>query len=302
MAITGAPMRLDRWLLAQPGLTGLGRRPLAEILSAGRVRVNGVRARKGTIVRAGDVLTFTAAADGATAPSAVDPLHEIYADEDVLAFDKPPGIPSTVGRTPGASIAGALLERHPDMATFGDARHAGLVHRLDTGTSGLLLAARHAGAHIRLRTAFAAKRITKDYLAVVLGRVESDTVVTTPLARAPRSRRGMMVARPDRGWPARTEITPLATDGTLSVVGLRMRTGVTHQLRVHLASLGHPVLGDVRYGGPDARPDVGVRLADWHHLHARAVTFDDADLPQAIATPFPPHWRALFAARGWRQD
>lgn len=292
-------MRLDRWLLAQPSLSGIGRRPLAELLAGGRVRVNGVRARKGTMVREGDVLTFTPLVSDPHAPSTT-PLIEIYADADVLALDKPPGIPSTMGRGPGASIASALLARHPEMAAFGDARHAGLVHRLDTGTSGLLLAARHADAHARLRAAFAAKRVTKDYLAVVVGRVDAPATVTTPLARAPRSRRRMVVTRVDRGWPARTEVSPLATDGVLSVVGLRMRSGVTHQLRVHLASIGHPVLGDARYGSDDARPDFGVPLADWHYLHARAVTFDDADLPPTIATPSPAHWRPLFAARGWR--
>jgi 23S rRNA pseudouridine1911/1915/1917 synthase len=293
-------MRLDRWLLAQPMLRGMGRRPLGELLASSHVRVNGARARKGTIVREGDVVTFTPPASDSHAP-ATTPLSEVYADADVLALDKPPGIPSTVGRRPGASIASALLERHPEMAAFGDARHAGLVHRLDTGTSGLLLAARHADAHARLRTAFAAKRVAKDYLAVVVGEVRAPTAVTTPLARAPRSRRRMVVTRADRGWPARTEVSPLATDGTLSVVGLRMRTGVTHQLRVHLASIGHPVLGDVRYGSPDGPPDIGVPFADWHYLHARAVTFDDAGLPPPIATPFPVHWRPLFAARGWRR-
>lgn len=292
-------MRLDRWLLAQPGLGGLGRRPLAEMLAAGRVRVNGTRARKGTIVRPGDVLTFTISSS-TPHPPAMAPLIEVYADPNVVAVDKPPGIPSILGRTPGPSIASALLDRDPAMATFGDARHAGLVHRLDTGTSGLLLAARHADAYARFRAAFAAKRLAKDYLAIVVGKVEEPTVLTTPLTRAPRSRRRMVVTRGDRGWPARTEITPLASDGMLSVVGLRMRTGVTHQLRVHLASIGCPVLGDARYGSPDARLDVGIPLADWHYLHARAVTFDDADLPQTITTPFPAHWRPLFAARGWR--
>lgn len=261
--------------------------------------MNGTRARKGTIVREGDVLTFTAPAGDPPAP-AMTPLVEIYADTDALALDKPPGLPSTIGRGPGTSVASALLEHHPEMAAFGDARHAGLVHRLDTGTSGLLLAARHAEAHARLRTAFATKRVVKAYLAVVVGAVRAPTAVTTPLARAPRSRRRMVVTRADRGWPAHTEVSPLATDGTLSVVGLRMRTGVTHQLRVHLASIGHPVLGDTRYGSHDARPDVGLPLADWHYLHARAVTFDDADLTPTIATPFPAHWRELFAARGWR--
>lgn len=292
-------MRLDRWLQQQPALADVGRRRLAEMLAHGAIRVNAVRARKGTTVRAGDVLTFRVTATPPPPPTSA-PLIELYLDDDLIAIDKPAGLPSTVGRAPGASVAAALLERYPGMATFGDARHAGLVHRLDTGTSGLLLAARHAAAHARLRAAFAGKQVEKTYLAVVGGHLAEATVVTTPLDRHPRSRRRMVVARADRGWPARTEITPLTSDGTLTVVALRMRTGVTHQLRVHLASIGHAVLGDVLYG-PEllAGPDVGTVRADWHYLHARAVDFDAPDLPTGIATPFPAHWRPLFAARGW---
>ncbi len=289
-------MRLDRWLQHQPALAGVGRRRLAELLASGALRVNGARARKGTMVRAGDVLTFTSAASPSPAPTAT-PLVEIYADDDLIAIDKPPGLPSTVGRTPGASVAAALLDRHPAMAEFGDARHAGLVHRLDTGTSGLLLAARHAAAHARLRATFAEKRVEKAYLAVVVGHVAAATVVTTTLARHPRSRRRMVATGGEHGWPARTEVTPLASDGTLSVVGLRMRTGVTHQLRVHLASIGHAVLGDASYGARS--PVAGVALADGHYLHARAITFDEPDLPTGLTTAFPAHWAPLFAARGW---
>jgi 23S rRNA pseudouridine1911/1915/1917 synthase len=234
------------------------------------------------------------------APSETSPVLDltvVYEDTSLIAVDKPPGVPTTIGKTPGPTVAGSLLARFPDMAAIDARRSAGLVHRLDTGTSGLLLAARNPETYGRLRHEFARKAIVKEYLAVVRGRVDRPQVVSQPLARHPRRRDRMVVARTGvRAWAARTEVAPLISDDDLSVVRLVMRTGVTHQLRLHLALLGHPVLGDGRYG--DRRLESGVG-GDWHYLHARSVIFDDADLPGRIVTPFPHHWRALFSAHRW---
>ena len=265
------------------------------------MRVNGKTARKSTIVRAGDVVTFRALPE----PPRVDddaPLAILHVDDELVAIDKAAGLPTTIGSPAGASVAAALLARFPEMASF-DARHAGLVHRLDTGTSGLLLAARNPTMHARLRAAFAAKRVTKEYLAVVVGRLDSHHVVTHALARHPKSRGRMVIARHTaRAWVAETEVTPIAGDADLTLVRLHMRTGVTHQLRVHLASLGHPIVGDRRYGRETEPIDPRVAPGGWHFLHARALTIvDDADatLPRHFTTPFPAHWNPLFASRGW---
>jgi 23S rRNA pseudouridine1911/1915/1917 synthase len=262
--------------------------------------VNGARARKGTIVRAGDTVTVLGPESTSPLAPASLSLAILHEDDDVVAIDKPPGIPTTVGRTPGPTIAAALLARYPEMAALGDARHAGLLHRLDTGTSGLLLAARRPGAYTELRAAFARKAARKDYLAIVAGRLAAPRIVTVALARHRRSRNRMVLARPGaRAWPARTEITPVGGDETLTVVRLRMRTGVTHQLRVHCASIGHPIVGDRRYGTRDADHALGTLLSSWHYLHAHALAFDDPKLATRIATPFPEHWRPLFATRNW---
>ena len=252
-------------------------------------------------MRAGDtVIVSDWSLQTASPVSTSPPLTVLYDDEDLIAVDKPPGLPATVGRTPGPSLAAALLARFPEMAALDDSRHAGLVHRLDTGTSGLLLAARHLSAHTRLRNAFTRKLAQKDYLAVVGGRLEAPQVVTLPLARHRRSRGRMVVARVGtKGWPARSEITPIAGDGELTVVLLRMRTGVTHQLRVHLASLGHPIVGDARYGTSRTSRLIETSVPGWHFLHAWRIAFDAPDLPRGIVTPFPAHWQPLFAARNW---
>lgn len=262
------------------------------------MRVNGKVARKSTIVSAGDVITIRETPSAPAAdPSALALLH---VTSEIVAVDKPPGLPTTIGSSDGPSLAASLLARFPEMRAI-DARHAGLAHRLDTGTSGLLIAARSRDTYDRLRAAFVAKRVAKEYLAVVVGHLEGRHVVTHPLARHPKSRGRMVVARHTaRAWRAETEVTSIAGDAELTLVRLRMRTGVTHQLRVHLATLGHPIVGDRRYGTTArgiSAPDAAS--AHWHFLHAHRITMDDEALPDAIATPFPEHWRPLFAVRGW---
>jgi len=291
----GPPTRLDRYLRDRLGNT-LGRRGVAAWLRDHAVRVNGRRAAKSQMLQSGDEIVLP---DAALAPSSLAPvpapLAILHAGADLVAIDKPPGMPSTAGASAAPSAAAALLHRYPEMAAIDAIRSAGLVHRLDTGTSGVLVAARTPAAYARLRDAFARKSIVKEYWAVVVGDLVPSGRITTPLDRRPRSRKRMIAAAPGRGWPAETEYEPLAHGGELTLVRLRMRTGVTHQLRAHLAELGHPVLGDRRYGA--AHPDAP---AGWHYLHARRLTGDDrATLGTVLTAPAPRHWDALCARLAW---
>ena len=279
---------------------GIGRRAIAALLAAGSVRVNGRPAKKGTLVRAGDEVTIRADPP-ALPPAPATSLALLHVDADLVAIDKPPGVPTAIGVAEVASVASALLVAFPEMAAIDRTRTAGLVHRLDTGTSGLLIAARNVETYARLRAAFAAKAVEKEYLALVTGRVRGPRTVDAPLARPRRSRKRMVVARDGmRAWPARTEVDPLFGDDDVTLVRLRMRSGVTHQLRLHLASIGHPIIGDARYGDRRVAGRLGS-TAEWHCLHARAVAFDARDLP-ALRAPFPQHWRPLLAARAWPTD
>jgi 23S rRNA pseudouridine1911/1915/1917 synthase len=204
-------------------------------------------------------------------------------------------MPSTLGRSPFPSVAGVLAHRFPETATLDPHGAAGLVHRLDTGTSGLLMAARNADTYAQLRAAFRAKRIVKHYLAIVHGHVTAPVTVDQPLRR---SRRRMRAAGPDQpqAWPATTRVQPLAGLPTLTLVHLQMRTGVTHQLRAHLAQLGHPVLGDDRYGDPARSVAASV---PWHYLHAAAVQLEEPDLPRRLHTAPPHHWLPLLRTLDW---
>jgi 23S rRNA pseudouridine1911/1915/1917 synthase len=272
------------------------------MLAAGDVRVNGRSATKGTLVRSGDEVTVHAlpAAEQRLAPTPAM-LAIVYANRHLVAVDKPPAMPSTGGTTAGASVASILLARFPAMARIDATRAAGLVHRLDNGTSGLLIAARHPASYRRLRLEFSRKAVEKDYLAVVRGRVREAGRIARALERRARGR--MAPARPGTtsGWHAATDFTPLCYGDGLTLVRLRMRTGVTHQLRVHMALLGHPVLGDRRYGHAIARA-AAPEARGWHYLHAAAVRFDAADLPRRLEAPFPAHWEPLFERLGWPEN
>jgi len=277
------------------------------MLAAGDVRVNGRPAAKGALLRAGDEVAVHAWPEEPRLVQVSAPLPIVRVDADLVAVDKPPGMHSTGGPSAGPSVAAILLARFPEMAAIDPWRAAGLVHRLDTGTSGLLLAARHPAAYRRLRREFTRKAVEKDYLAVVRGAITRPGWVARSLRRAPRSRRRVIPARPGAasGWPARTEFVPLGSAAGLSLVRLRMRTGVTHQLRVHMATLGHPILGDTRYGrlvttaalAPDVERDANG--GEGHYLHAVALRFDSAGFPRGLRTPFPVHWRPLFERLGW---
>lgn len=289
--------RLDRYLRDELG-PRFGRRRVAALLRAGAVRVNGRVAAKGTALRPGDEVTVDSEALAVPQPEPLAaPLAILHCDDTIVAVDKPPSVPSTTGASTATSLAAALLHRFPEMAALAGGPAAGLVHRLDTATSGLLVAARTPEAYRRLRDAFGAKILVKEYLAVVRGQIDAAGLIDAPLARRPRRTRMVVVDDVADGWPAVTEYRPLAQAGSLTLVHLRMRTGVTHQLRVHLAHLGHPVLGDRRYGS-----DTSAGTHAWHYLHALRIYGDRGDVLPELATPFPRHWAPLFAALGWATE
>lgn len=285
------PGRLDAFVLAA-GLP-YSRRVVHRLIADGDVRLNGRRAAKGARVAAGDRVSMPWLTTIAPEPDL--PVRVVHVDDRVVALEKPGGMPSHALDPRETGTAAAWLVAHyPETASVGEPFAAGLVHRLDTGTSGLLLAARTPDAFMRLRDAFAARRVTKRYLAVVTGALAAATDVAHPLAHDTSDRRRMRVARPDEpSWAAHTHVEPLARAGDHLLVGATIRTGVTHQVRVHLASLGLPVVGDRLYGGADAP------LPDGRHaLHASAVTIADGVLPEplALTSALPDDLQSLLPA------
>jgi 23S rRNA pseudouridine1911/1915/1917 synthase len=190
----------------------------------------------------------------------------LYEDGDLIAVDKPAGMPSHALRADETdTVANFLLARFPEVAGIGThTLEAGLVHRLDTETSGVLLAARNAAAHRALRRQFRDRRVEKEYLAVVEGDVAHAGQIRTPIAHAAHNRRKMRIATAHTpgARPAETSYRPLEGFGDTTVLAVEIRSGVMHQIRVHLASVGHPVVGDPLYG------HAGGRAAPRHLLHA----------------------------------
>ena len=272
----GPSERLDHWL--RGALPGLSRRLVHALIADGSVRIDGRRARKGDLVQTGMRVTLPALP--VLAPNSGLPLTVLHEDAELVAIDKPGGVPShPLDPRERDTIANALLARYPDTAPLA----GGLAHRLDTGTSGVLLAARSAEMWAQLRAAFRAKTVTKRYLAITSGVAPDAITVDLPLGHHPSDRRRMVPARAgERSWAARSDVGRIATDGTVSLVAVTMRTGVTHQIRVHLAHLGHPVLGDPLYGGPACGLPEGR-----HALHAAALELPSIGGREALSIESP---------------
>ena len=268
-------------------LPGLSRRVVRSLIAEGAVRVDGRRATKGTRILAGAVVTLPDLSAGLVPePDLAVPV--VYQDEHLVMLDKPGGMPAhALDPRQRGTAAASLVARYPETARVGDPLAPGLVHRLDTGTSGLLLAARSPEVHAGLRAALRARAVEKRYLALVARHPRSATWrVDVALAHDPGDRRRMIPARAGlRAWPASTELHVVRAAGPCAVVEATIRTGVTHQVRAHLALGGNLVLGDELYGGPPVDLPPGR-----HALHASGLNFRHpvTGKPIAVTSPLPP--------------
>ncbi len=244
--------RLDRWLADQWPQHSRARWQKA--LSAGLVRVNGAVARAADPVAAGDVVNASpppAAEPPAHAAPEDIPLEILHEDDDLLCLNKQPGlvVHPAVGHWQG-TLVNAVLHHCADVSDGGHPLRPGIVHRLDKDTSGCILVAKNDAAHAALARQFAERTAQKTYLAVVRGRPRvTSGVVTGAIARHPVHRQRMAISHRPGARAAETTWKVLASEGNLSLLECRPKTGRTHQIRVHLKHLGHPIAGDRVYGG-----------------------------------------------------
>jgi 23S rRNA pseudouridine1911/1915/1917 synthase len=280
-------------------LWGVSRAEARRAVETGRVVVAGdshpdpsARLDAGTAV-AGDLEAATPGPSAGAVPFGV-----AYEDDAVIVVDKPPGVVvhPGAGITEGTLVSG-LLDRFPGQAELGEDHRWGIVHRLDRETSGLMLVARGAGQHTRLQRDLAKRRIDRSYLALCHGRVPVATgTIDAPLGRDPKHPTRRAVRRD--GKPARTHYRRLATWASVTLLDVRLETGRTHQIRVHLASIGHPLVGDQVYGRKPPLPDGADPGRVW--LHARELRFDHPvdRKPVVVASPLPPDLVAGLDALG----
>ncbi len=306
LALTAEPPeaggRLDQFLARQ---LGFSRARLQKLLKSGRVLVNGEVRPASYRVRPGDavVISVPEPAPSFLTPEAL-PLTILFEDQDLLVVNKPPGLVVHPGAGHRAgTLLNALVHHCPDLKDIGEVSRPGLVHRLDKDTSGLIVVAKTGLAHAALVAQFQAHTIRKQYQALVWGRLpEPEGEIDREVGRHPTARQKMSVhAR--RGKRAVTFWRVLQEfPGPLTLVELTPQTGRTHQLRVHLASTGHPVLGDATYGGGVSRlaghPELdGLKpLVHRQLLHAwrLGLTHPRTGEPLTWEAPLPEDFQAVL--------
>ncbi len=291
VAAEHAGKRLDRFLI--DAVPDLSRARVKSLIDDGQVRVDGRRARKGDAVGEGAVVELLAPPPPRDfTPVAEDDASIVarYEDADVVVLEKPAAMPTHPLRPDETgTLANVIIARWPETKEIGFAkREPGLLHRLDTDTSGLVIVAKTAAAFDALRTASREGKVTKRYLALVEGKVAAEGRVDYPLVPHRKDPKRVEAVTPHvrlragtrtneahtRYRPVRALAESAAASGGIpteyTLVEVELETAFRHQVRVHLATVGHPLLGDVLYRGPDASSELGLAR---HFLHATEVIF-----------------------------
>jgi len=239
--------RLDKYVCAQH--PELSRTQVQKLIAGGNITVNGRLAKPGLRLNIGDKieLNIPPTPPQELKPEAI-PLKIIYEDDDLLAVDKPAGL--TVHPAPGHpahTLVNAILAHFPHLADIGDSLRPGVVHRLDKDTSGVMLVAKNSTAQADLAKQFKSHSVTKAYLALVRGVLEPENgIIEADIGRDPHNRKRMAVVA--EGREARTDYRVVRYIGGYTLLEVMPQTGRTHQIRVHLAAIGFPVVGDKIYG------------------------------------------------------
>jgi 23S rRNA pseudouridine1911/1915/1917 synthase len=284
VAAEDASKRLDQLLAAR--LDSISRARVQEMIAEGKVLVNDAPAKASLKLRGGERISVLGDAQRAPLKAIAEeiPLDIVYEDDDLAVINKPAGMMVHAGA--GASddarnrgtLVNALLHRLGSLSGVGGALRPGIVHRLDKETSGLILVAKNDDAHRKLSAQFAAREVKKKYVALVHGWVKKDSGTLAQSISRDRVRRTRMTTRLEGGRAAVTHyrvVRRLDTKfGKFTLLDVKIDTGRTHQIRVHVAAMGHPVVGDTMYGAPkQARGKNAVIGLRRNFLHAAELEF-----------------------------
>ena len=271
--------RLDVFLTSV--LSGHSRSQVQRLIKDGHVLVGGREAKANQPVKTGQeiAIDIPAPIDPIPQPEAL-PLPIVYQDSDLIVVDKPAGmvVHPAAGHDSG-TLVNALLHHVDDLSGIGGEKRPGIVHRLDRGTSGLLVAAKNDAAHEELSRQFREREVEKEYIALVWGEVMAGRRIDAPIGRDPANRKKMSSepARVRRSREAVTRILRAEHFGrVVTLAQVAIHTGRTHQIRVHLSAIGHPIVGDPLYGGVHRRVPGDIRAVthlDRPFLHAARLAF-----------------------------
>jgi 23S rRNA pseudouridine1911/1915/1917 synthase len=291
-----AGVRIDRYLTGI--LPGQSRSHIQRLIKDGKVLVSDQAVKPNRVLRSGEtiVVEIPEPAAAGPEPEALD-LRIVYQDQDVVVVNKPAGmvVHPAAGHARG-TLVNALLHEIKDLSGIGGELRPGIVHRLDRGTSGLMVVAKNDRAHAELARQFHDREVEKEYVALVWGVVQAGRRIDLPIGRDPADRKKMS-AKARRARSAATRVTKALHLPGVSLIHVAISTGRTHQIRVHLSEIGHPIVGDAVYGGlrrrvpGDVRPLLALerpflhagRLVFHHPADGRKMEFE-APLPDDLQT------------------
>ncbi|HXY08479.1 MAG TPA: RluA family pseudouridine synthase [Terriglobales bacterium] len=297
--VEDAGKRLDQYLAGRLGETS--RAQIQRLVAAKKVLVDGAPAKPSLRLRGAEQITILGAVESPALRAIPEeiPLDIVYQDEDLIVVNKPAGMMVHAGagateddRNRG-TLVNALLHRFGQLSAIGGELRPGIVHRLDKATSGLIVAAKNDRSHRKLAAQFAARQVKKAYLALVHGWVEPDRGTVAKSIRRDRVHRTRMTTRRSGGREAVTRYSVeqrIHSDyGKFTLLRLEIDTGRTHQIRVHLASLGHPVVGDTLYGAPREIPKKHGRAISLarNFLHAAQLQLEHPRTGEWLAFSLP---------------
>ncbi len=289
--------RLDHFVTAV--LPERSRSQIQRLIRGGHVRLNGRTVRASHAVHAGDVVDLEVPPAAPSTPGPEDlPLTVLHDDPDLVVVDKPAGmvVHPAAGHERG-TLVNALLHHVAGLSGIGGEERPGIVHRLDRGTSGAMVVAKHDAAHAELSRQFADREVDKEYLGLAWGLLNAGRRIDAPLGRDPADRKKIST-RARRARSAVTRITGAERLRGLTLATIAIATGRTHQIRVHLASIGHPIAGDALYGGVRrhlAADHRALASLDRPFLHAWRLAFRHPRDGRRVAfeTPLPGDLQAV---------
>jgi 23S rRNA pseudouridine1911/1915/1917 synthase len=293
-----AGLRLDLYLAGL--LPDRSRSQLQRLIRDGGATIAGRASKPNSTLKAGDVVSVEIPDAAPAAPAAQDlDLPVIYQDEDVIVVDKPAGmvVHPAAGHEDG-TLVNALLFHADNLSGVGGEQRPGIVHRLDRGTSGLLVAAKNDAAHRELARQFHDREVEKEYVALAWGEVHAGRRIDLPVGRDP-AHREKMSTRARRSRTAVTRITAAHEMRGVTLLHVAIHTGRTHQIRVHLSAIGHPIVGDATYGGVRHRMPGALRAVERLErpfLHAARLSFSHPrdGRRMEFTCPLPPDLQGVL--------